>query len=178
MDEAIKEARRGAKEGEYKWVVLDDFNLYASWLEQDLGDKFHDKDGRPDGRAIWRPHVNKLSNILIRLSDARAHLYVITHLYEQSSEMEGQLPKSGKGIWPLIGGSARRQLPGQIGNVLIMEFNKKNERVFQVNPQGVYGASCTGIDGTHEIPADIGELHKLFLEFKKGLNTPSLKRVK
>lgn len=163
MDDAIKEARRGTKEGEYKWVVLDDFNLYASWLEQALEEDSKNVKGEPDGRRYWREYRKRIANSLIRLFDCKAHFYCIMHYMETSPEIEGQMEKSGRGIAPMLGGAARKEVPAMFKDVVLMDFNKQNERVFFVNPIGVFGPACRSLDGTYEILADVGALHDAFV---------------
>ena len=163
MDDAIKEARRGTKEGEYKWVVLDDFNLYASWLEQALEDDSKNAKGEPDGRRYWREYRKRIANSLVRLFDCKAHFYCIMHYMETSPEIEGQMEKVGRGIAPMLGGAARKEVPAMFKDVVLLDMDKKNERVFCVNPTGVYGPACRSLDGTFEIPADVGALHDAFV---------------
>ena len=65
MEDAMKEARRGCKDGTYKWVVIDDFNLYGSWLECALEDQTRNAKGEADGRRFWREYRKRLLNIII-----------------------------------------------------------------------------------------------------------------
>lgn len=165
MEIAIKEAKRGVKEGEYKWVLLDDFSLYASWLEGALRDASaaQNKSGEPDGRRYWPEYKNRLLNVPRRLFDLKAHLVITTHFIEQSQEIEGQRAKSGVGIVPMIGGAAREELPALFRDVIFME-KKDGRHVFQINPQGVWGPGCRSVDGTRTIDADFGEFLKAALD--------------
>jgi hypothetical protein len=165
MENAIKEARKGCKEGVYKWVVLDDYNLYGSWLEEALEDLTRNAKGEADGRRFWREYRKKLINILIRCFDFKGHFYCICHYIETGGGLiEGQTEKTGHGVVPLFGGAARKEIPAHFSNTVFMAPSSKEpgQRSFYVNPIGVYGPSCLDIDGTHEIPADVGELHKEF----------------
>lgn len=171
MDEAIKEAKRGAKAGEYKWIVLDDYNMFATWLEQTLEDATRNTKGEPDGRRFWREYRKRLANILVRLFDAKAHFYCITHYIEIGGDnpqlIDGQTEKQGRGVAPLFGGAARKEIPGMFKDVIFMALDRKGDRIFQINPIGVYGPSCASLDGTREIPADVGALHQAFIEADK-----------
>lgn len=171
MDAAVKEAREGAKRGEYKWIVLDDFNMYAVWLEQTLEDQTRNAKGEPDGRRFWREYRKRLANILVRLFDAKAHFYCITHYIEIGGDnpqlIDGQTEKQGRGVVPLFGGAARKEIPGMFKDVVFMSLDKRGNRVFQINPIGVFGPSCASLDGTREIPADVGELHQAFIDGDK-----------
>jgi hypothetical protein len=167
LDVAIKEARQGSKQGDYKWIALDDFSLYASWLEQALEDKTRNDKGDSDGRRFWRDYHKRLANVLIRLFDCRAHFYCISHYMELSPEIPGQIDKSGHGIAPLFGGASRKTIPAMFQDVVLMTRDKRGDRVFCVNPIGVYGPACRSLDGTLEIPADVGALHAAFVNASK-----------
>ncbi|MDE2022237.1 MAG: AAA family ATPase [Patescibacteria group bacterium] len=165
MEDAIKEARRGAKEGAYKWIVLDDFNLYASWLECALEDETRNAKGEPDGRHFWREYRKRLVNILVRCFDMRAHFYCITHYMETGGGLiKGQIEKAGYGVAPMFAGAARKEIPGMFADVVMMGLAPKDAsaRRFFINPVGVYGPSCLSAPGTHEIDADVGALHAAF----------------
>lgn len=168
MEAGIKEARRGVKEGEYKWVFVDDFSLYASFLEGALRDASaaQNKSGEPDGRRYWPEYKNRLLNIPRRLFDLKSHIIVATHYIEQSQEIDGQRAKSGTGIVPMIGGSAREELPALFQDVVFME-KEKERRVFKVNPEGIWGPGCRSTDETRVIDADFGEFLKLAKEAGK-----------
>lgn len=172
LDAAIKEARRGAKDGEYKWIVLDDFNLYASWLEQALEDATRNSKGEADGRRFWREYRKRIANALVRLFDCKAHFYCITHYMELSPEIEGQIEKSGRGIAPMFGGAARKEVPAMFKDVVLVDMDKRNKRVFHVNPVGVFGPACRSLDGTYAIPADVGVLHEAFNSSNEAFNRP------
>lgn len=168
MEEGLKEARRGSKDGIYKWVAVDDYNLYASWLEVALEDQTRNKDGESDGRRFWREYRKRLVNILIRCFDFRAHFYLISHYIETGDGLiKGQTEKTGFGVAPLYAGGARKEIPGMFGDVIFMAPNSKDpaRRSFYINPVGVYGPSCLSAPGTREIDADVGKLHE---EFKKA----------
>ncbi len=162
MEDAIKEARRGAKEGAYKWIALDDYNLYASWLEVALEDQTRNAKGEADGRRFWREYRKRLVNILIRCFDFKAHVYCVCHYIETGGGLiDGQTEKTGEGVAPLFAGAARKEIPSMFGDVVFMAPASKDQskRSFFINPVGVYGPSCAGVDGTREIEADVGLLH-------------------
>ena len=168
MEDALKEARRGCKDGAYKWVALDDFNLYATWLEGALEDQTRNSKGESDGRRFWREYRKRLVNILIRCFDFKAHVYVISHYIETGGGLiDGQTEKTGVGIAPLFGGAARKEIPKMFANIIFMapSSGDKSRRSFYVNPVGVYGPSCLSAPGTREIDADVGKLHE---EFRKS----------
>jgi hypothetical protein len=174
METALREARGGAKKGAYKWITVDDFNLYASWLEEALEDKTRNDKGEADGRRFWREYRRRLVNILIRLFDTKAHVYVITHFIKTGGGLiDGQTEKVGVGVAPLFAGAARKEIPGMFADIVFMSIDdrkgEQGKRVFHVNPAGVYGPSCLSSPGTKIIPADVGMLHDEFVKAgKKG----------
>lgn len=171
MEDALKEARRGAKDGTYKWIVIDDYNMYASWLEVALEDQTRNAKGEADGRRFWREYRKRLINILVRCFDMRAHFYCISHYIESGSGLiEGQTEKTGVDVAPLFAGAARKEIPGMFGDIVFMAPSSKDrsKRSFFINPIGVYGPSCLSVDGTSEIDADVGVLHEEFKKKFKG----------
>lgn len=176
MEDALKEARRGCKEGRYKWIVIDDYNLYASWLEVALEDQTRNAKGEADGRRFWREYRKRLINILIRCFDFKGHLYVISHFIESGDGIiEGQTEKTGYGVAPLFAGAARKEIPGLFGDIVFMAPHSKDmtKRSFFINPVGVYGPSCLSADDTQEIDADVGVLHEEFEKAAKAEKTRS-----
>lgn len=170
MEEALKEARKGCKDGTYKWVVLDDFNLFATWLEQALEDSTRNAKGEPDGRRFWREYKKRLINILVRCFDLRAHFYCISHYIETGGGLiDGQTEKTGVDVAPLFGGAARKEIPGLFADIIFMAPHSKDpsRRCFHINPIGVFGPSCLSAPGTREIDADVGKLHQEFLKSDK-----------
>jgi hypothetical protein len=167
MEACLKEGRRGVKEGEYKWVLVDDFSLYASFLEGALRDASASANskGEPDGRRYWPEYKQRLLNIVRRTFDIKAHVVFISHYIESGPEIDGQRAKTGRGIMPMVGGSAREELPALFPDVLFMEKivekGKDDRRVFQVNPEGVWGPGSRSADGTHTVNADFGDFLKL-----------------
>lgn len=169
MEASIKEARQGCKDGTYKWVMLDDFNLYASWLECALEDETRNAKGEADGRRFWREYRKRLVNILMRLFDIRGHFYCVSHYMETGGGLiEGQTDKNGYGVAPMFAGAARKEIPGMFADVIMMMPKTKDPsmRSFFINPVGVFGPSCLSATGTHEIPADVGALHEAFRKSK------------
>jgi hypothetical protein len=175
MEEALKEARRGCKDGTYKWIVIDDYNMYASWLEVALEDQTRNAKGEADGRRFWREYRKRLINILVRCFDFKAHFYCISHYIESGSGLiEGQTEKTGVDVAPLFAGAARKEIPGMFGDIVFMAPNTRDhsKRSFFINPIGVYGPSCLSADGTSEIDADVGVLHEEFKKKLKGGKKP------
>jgi len=161
MEACLKEGRTGAKEGRYKWALVDDFSLYASGLEGSLRDaSAAANNGKPDGRRYWSEFKQRLLNVPRRMFDWKTHVVFISHFISQGGEIDGQRAKSGTGIVPMIGGAAREEFPAMFQDILFME-KEKDRRVFQVNPEGVWGPGSRSADGTHTIDASFSEFLKL-----------------
>ena len=180
MEACIKEARDGVKRGEYKWVLVDDFSLFASKLHDDLRDASagQSKSGEANGRVFYPELKKRLLNVTRRFLDIKAHVIFATHWISPSTEMDGQKAKAGTGIIPLIPGAAREELPTLFPYVLWLEKeDKSNRRVFRVNPEGVWGPGCYNISGSHTIDADFAQFLKLVKEGDmSGPNGPKGKK--
>lgn len=142
MEAAIRSARAGVKDGKYKAVFLDDFNLYASWLQVQLEDQSRNPKGEADGRKFWPEYHKRLANTLQRLMDLKAHFVMSCH-------PNGFMGKSAG------------EVPGTFTDVVILD-NKKNQRVFLLNSEENPGRACRSIDQEMEVEADCGKLWKLF----------------
>ena len=180
MEDAMKEARKGCKEGRYKWVVIDDYNLYASWLEEALEDQTRNAKGEADGRRFWREYRKRLVNICIRCFDLKGHFYLISHYIETGGIIDGQTEKSGPGVAPLFGGAARKEIPALFADTVYMAqaSKDKSKRSFFINPVGVYGPSCLSSPNTSEIDADVGVLHEEFERSAKAEQAAFQRAVK
>jgi len=156
FDTAIKTARGGAKEGKYKWVLVDDFNVFADRLEVKLHEQFK------AGYVAFQQLGMILQNNTLRLLDIpECHVMFTMHLMEVSEAViEGQVPKKGKGLVPCLTGKSRNVIPGHMNQVILFQKNRNGERVFAVNPEGVWGIGIQGgrNKDTAEIPADLNKL--------------------
>lgn len=152
MEDAIASARKGVKDGLYHWVMLDDFNIYASAIE-DAMEREH-----KGGYKTYYQYRKILTNNLLRLFDLKVHVFAAMHFYEVSEvKIEGQAPKKGRGVVPSLTGQAKQEIPGLFNQVVMLSKNRGGERVFEVNPEGVWGLGSHGLPpGTKEIPADLG----------------------
>src|SRR6202035_4087229 len=74
MGAAIGTARKGVKEGRYKWVFVDDFNLFAGVVEETFAAANKDF-----GPTFWRQYRQHLLNVCLRLFDLKAHVMVAMH---------------------------------------------------------------------------------------------------
>jgi hypothetical protein len=164
MEKALDQAGLGVKKGKYKTVVLDLLNGYASRLEQELSKKTENEAGEPDGRRFWPEYRKRLKNMLTRLFALDAHVIVTSHYDEDDgATIDGQAPKHGPGIVPLIGGKARREIGGMFQDVIFLEKRGK-KRVFLTDIEGVWGPGCRSLAGRKEkeLPARIDALIETF----------------
>lgn len=182
MEAALKEARRGVKAGEYKWLLLDDVSLFASRLENKFREEAAAKTRSGEANSMmWsREFKSRILNYVSRLFDLSAHIVITSHYIEQGGEIADpktgarQRAKSGPGIMPLIYGAAREELPAMCHDVLFLEkitvrVKRAGEpkpvwvskRVFQVNPDGVWGLGSQSTDGTKAIKASFKDFWEL-----------------
>lgn len=159
LENAIGEARRGVKEGEYKTIIWDTMTSYAQRLEEALAAATDTGKG-PDGRRFWPEYEKRLRSIIGRLFALKAHVIVLAHYIEVGGgEIDGQMAKSGQGIVPLLGGKARGTVPALFQDVVFLE-KKKGGRVFTTALEGVFGPGCRSLDGVSEMPASVEEFWK------------------
>ena len=140
MEAAIRAARAGVKEGKYKGVFLDDYNLYGLTLHdllyRDAASRVKGG-GEPDGRPIWWEWRKRMGNTINRLLDVKAHFVMACH------------PNS-------FMGKAGEEIPGIFSDVVYMKKATKDQRVFEINKDAEPGRGSRNITGEHEIEADVG----------------------
>ena len=167
MEIALKEARKGVKEGRYKTVVLDTLSSYATRLEEQCLAASNTSGNGPDGRRAYPEYEKRLRNTIERLFALEAHVVCISHYLDVGGETaEGQLAKSGKGIVPLLAGKAKATIPMIFNDVVFLDMAKR-ERVFITGPDGVWGPGCRNLEGTQVLPADIGILMNAMRDVRK-----------
>lgn len=172
MEAAIKDARDGVKAATFKWIFVDDFTLYASWLEGELCDRSRNSKGEPDGRRYWPEYRQRLNNIVGRFFDLKAHVVFSGHYIEAPQLIDGQRDKTGVGIMPMLGGAAREEIPARFHDVVFMEKRKGKDadtshRVWLINPTGVWGPGCRSVDGTREIDASFKAFDKAMFDSER-----------
>jgi hypothetical protein len=148
MENAIREARKSVKEGKYKAIFLDDFNLYASYLQMELENQSRNQKGEADGRKFWPEYHKRLANTVQRLMDIKAHFVMTCH----------------PGAFM---GKSANEIPGTFTDVVVLD-NEKGNRVFLLNSENTPGRACRSIDREEKIEADCGKLWNLFQEVARG----------
>jgi len=147
LEAAIRAARTGVKEGKFKAIFLDDFNLYASWLQVELENQSRNVKGEADGRKFWPEYHKRLANTVQRLMDIKAHFVMSAH-------PSGFMGKSAS------------EIPGIFTDFVVLD-NKKGNRVFLLNSEEHPGRACRSIDTEMEVEADCGKLWSLFRKKEK-----------
>lgn len=159
FEDCIANAREGAKSGKYKWIVVDDYNLYATQLEG----AYINEDSQKDFNR-WRTYCRRVMNAINRLFACDAHVIVTCHVTDwKSTQLQGQNKKDGSGFVNSFPGQLRAELPGLFAEKTVLKFDeeKDGERVLLVNEAGVYGVACRTIgQDVSKLPADMGLLQK------------------
>lgn len=165
MESAIAYARKHTKalgkdgkpnpDRKYKTIIWDTMSFYARHIEQVFLDSTDSGKG-PDGRRAWPQYKKNLINVVERLFMCEAHVIVLSHYLEAGgASVDGQVDKEGPGIIPMLGGQARREVPGLFQDVVFLEKQKDGERVFTTNIDGVWGPGCRSLKGYNSVPADV-----------------------
>jgi AAA domain len=162
MEQAVKIAKEGAKEGRYKTIVVDTLSSYAAALEAQCLRATENANGEADGRRAYPAYEKRLRHIIDSLFRAQAHVICISHYIELAGEVDEnkQQKKFGNGIAPLLAGKARATVPMIFDDVIFMTMTKgeRGERVFVCNPQGSWGPGSRSLETSETIPADITKL--------------------
>jgi AAA domain len=159
MERAITVARKGVKRRRYNTVIVDPITTYAGNIEVQLADSTNESGKGPDGRRYWPEYTKRLKNTIARLFRLEAHVIVTAHYLDVGGEtIEGQAPKIGAGIVPMLSGKARSVIPAMFQDVVFFE-KRGNKRVFVTGIDGVWGPGCRNV-GAKEVPGSIKTLMK------------------
>lgn len=168
METVIQISRDGVSGGEYHWVLIDDLTVYAMWLENELREQSarRNKTGEADMRQVSPAYCQRLCSLVGRFCDLKAHVVFTGHYQEAPTTLSGQRKKTGFGVWPLLMGQARDQVPLRIRDTIFMEKEEGGRRVFNLNPTGVYTpAGCRSVDQDDlTIDASFKELERVQAE--------------
>lgn len=161
IEKSIHEARAGVKEGRYKTIVWDTLSTYARHVETFYEANSMNARGEPDGRRYWPLYRKHLHSIVDRLFLLKAHVIVLSHFIDLTTpSIEGQAAKSGQGICPLVGGTARQTIPADFTDVVYLE-KRAGERTFTLSDDGVFGPGSRSLPGVASCEADIAAMWKL-----------------
>ena len=163
MEEAIKLARSLVKDHGVKTIGWDTMSSFSDFLLDEciVASGAAASSGKPDGRKYWPEYHKRMQNIIQRLFKIDAHVLVLSHWIDLSSESDDngdkKTPKIGKGIVPLLGGTSRLTIPRHFGDIVFVEKRKSaDDRVFLCDIDGVFGPGSRSLPGVQEIKADIG----------------------
>jgi hypothetical protein len=177
MQSAMAEARKDAEAGKIRTVVIDPLSDFADRVLREAFKNNLTKEGNEDGRKAYPECTKRLKHLAEQIFMLPCHAVVICHYMELGGETGEGIEKTGKGIVPLLPGQARAVMAAKFVDVIWMDVrqvNGKSERVFVTGPEGAWGPGCRSLSGTHVLPADVGELIKLFEEDWKPAKKPAL----
>ncbi len=161
IEKCLHEARVGVKEGRYKTIVWDTISRYSDRVVDVYADATRNGAGEADGRRFWPNYKKHLHSIVDRLFMLKAHVIVLSHYIESSAVLiEGQVKKSGEGVLPGLGGTARTTIPAEFQDIVFLE-KKGGVRSFITSGEGVFGPGCRNLQGVATCPADIKQLWAL-----------------
>jgi len=173
MEQALALARVQIDRG-VRTIVWDTLSSFSDFLSEECLRASLTSAGLPDGRKAWPEYEKRLKNYVDRLKRLPAHVIVVSHFQDFSSESDNQatggkkIPKVwGKsmadGIVPLLYGRARLSLAGKFPNVIYLDRDEKDNPVFVTSMKGIWGPGCrhlASINGrpVEKLPADITKL--------------------
>jgi hypothetical protein len=177
MQSAMAEARKDAEAGKINTVVIDPLSDFADRVLREAFANNLTNANKEDGRKAYPECTKRLKHLTEQIFMMPAHVIVICHYMELGADGGEGLEKTGKGIVPLLPGQARAVIAAKFADVVWFDariVNGKMERVFVTGPEGAWGPGCRSLRGAHVLPADVGELIKLFEEDWKPAKKPAL----
>ena len=162
------EAKRDAKEGKIKTVVVDPLNMWADRLMGECVEATKTKEGNEDGRKAHPEFTKRIKHACDLLMTIPAHLIVITHFMEVGGDDGSDKPKHGRGIVPLMPNTASRTaIHAMFFDVVWFDVAVKdkpsfNNRIF-VTGADACGPGCRTLPNAGIMPAHIAQ----FIEAQK-----------
>jgi AAA domain len=176
MTKAIIEAKRDAKDGKIKTVVVDPLNFFADILMSECTQATLTKDDKEDGRRAHPEFTKRIKHVINLLQTIPAHLVVINHYMEVGGDENSDKPKSGPGIVPLMPNMASRTaVAAMFHDIVWFDTARKdapihfNNRVFVTSADGVWGPGCRSITTNDVLPAHVGQFIKTIAAQKNGV---------
>lgn len=174
MTKFVIEAKRDAKEGKIKTVVVDPLNLFADNLLEECLASTKSKEGNEDGRKAHPEFTRRIKHIIALMQTIPAHLVVISHYMEVGGGDDNEKPKSGRGICPLMPNMASRTaVAAMFYDVVWFDQATKenaghNGRIFVTGPDGAWGVGCRSLSKNEILPAHIGKFIERMREVSKS----------
>lgn len=178
MLDLLLEAKRDAKEGRLKTLIIDPISTFARKLLEEAFSNNKTQAGADNGMVAYNEYNRRFDHVTDFALSIPANLIVISHHSVQSGEMKGQMKKSGEGVVPLIPGASRNALAAKFVDVVWfdLDMEDREKRVIVTGPRGAWGPGCRSLHGTHVLPADFTELIDTFArdgaQAKKQNSTP------
>jgi len=160
IEKCIHSAREGVKAGKYKTVVWDTITKYCRRAEQifEAADAAANRSGEANGMKYIPKFQRHIHNVLDRLFTIPCHVIVNSHwINDEGRQIEGQAPKKGEGIVPMLPGKLRLSIPGEFEDVIFLE-NKRGKREFITSDSGVFGSGGRNLPNVEVFPGDISAL--------------------
>jgi hypothetical protein len=176
MTKAIIEAKKDAKEGRVKTVVVDPLNFFADILMAECTSSTMTKEGNEDGRRAHPEFTKRIKHVINLLQTIPAHLVVINHYMEVGGdEGNDSKPKNGPGIVPLMPNMASRTaVAAMFHDIVWFDTSSKdatvhhNNRIFVTSAEGVWGPGCRSLSKNDVLPAHVGQFIKTIAAQKNG----------
>jgi AAA domain len=171
MTKFVVDAKRDAKAGLIKTVVVDPLTTFADKLLAECVYATRTHDGNEDGRKAHPEFTKRIVHLVDLLLTIPAHVIVIAHHMETGGDNEAK--KLGDGLVPLMPNTASRTKVGAMFyDVVWMDIAKPgwpeyNGRTFITGPDGAWGPGCRSLAKNDKLPADVGEFIKAMKEEKK-----------
>lgn len=164
MMAAVVEAKRDAKAGTIKTVVVDPITTFGDRLLAECVKATLTKEGNEDGRKAHPEFTKRIVHLVDLLMTIPAHLVVIAHHMETGGDDESK--KLGTGLVPLMPNTASRtKLAAMFYDVVWMDKAQPGQpeyhgRTFVTGPDGCWGPGCRSLAKNDKLPAHIGEFIK------------------
>ena len=142
MERGLYTAKKLAKEGVIKTVILDTLSGFSKFLLKEC------EEINPDGRKYYPAYTNYIVNVCSRICEIPAHVIVTSHYIDVTPEESAESAKTGPGIVPLLETKgAKARVGGEFSDVVFLENHRSKGRVFVTDMQGVWGPGCRNIHG-------------------------------
>jgi len=168
------EAKKDAKEGRIKTVLVGPFNFWCDRLMEECYQQTLTKDGKEDGRRAHPEFFRRMRHAVELLATIPAHFILESHHMEMGggdeSANDEKKAKTGPGIVPLLPNMASRTwLHGFMHDVVWFDVAPKDypdayqKRIFITGSDDI-GPGCRSFPGNYMLPANVTE----FLNRKKN----------
>ena len=172
MMKYVVEAKRDAKDGKLKTLIVDPITMFADNLLEECFVATKTKEGNEDGRKAHPEFTKRILHIVTLLLTIPAHVIVIAHYMDTGGDDDTK--KLGAGLMPLMPNTASRtKLAAMFYNVVWMDLAKPGQpeyrnRTFITSPDGCWGPGCRSLASNEKLPAHVGEFIKAMNSDRKS----------